>query len=252
VVGSTHVVLPVQRQGSTVSDAVRSIGPSDHEAPPLDRGAPHAATALAFLDELLQGNRAAAFALVQELVDEGVPIEDLYLHVFEPVLHETGRRWQHNRVSVAQEHYVTAATQLAMSQLYPRIFRAPRIGRTLVATCVGGELHEVGLRMVADLFELAGWDTHFLGADTPSQAVAEFAAARQADLIAVSATLPSHRDEVSRMVAVLRASSHTPILVGGRLFHLEPGLSRTIGADATASSAAEAVRVGNMLVNDSP
>jgi MerR family transcriptional regulator, light-induced transcriptional regulator len=177
-------------------------------------------------------------------------MEDVYLHVFEPVLRETGRRWQVNRISVAEEHYITAATQLAMSQLSPHIFRTPRIGRTVLATCVGGELHEVGLHMVADLFELAGWDSHYLGADAPSQAVAEFASVRGVDLVAVSATLPSHRDEVTRMVAVLRAATDAPILVGGRLFQLRPGLWRTIGADATASSAAEAVAVGSRLVDE--
>jgi MerR family transcriptional regulator, light-induced transcriptional regulator len=233
-----------------VSDSVYPIGTSGHVDPPLDRDAPFADTAIAFLDELLDGRRSAAIELVLELVDGGVPMEDVYLHVFEPVLRETGRRWQVNRISVAEEHYITAATQLAMSQLSPHIFRTPRIGRTVLATCVGGELHEVGLHMVADLFELAGWDSHYLGADAPSQAVAEFASVRGVDLVAVSATLPSHRDEVTRMVAVLRAATDAPILVGGRLFQLRPGLWRTIGADATASSAAEAVAVGSRLVDE--
>jgi MerR family transcriptional regulator, light-induced transcriptional regulator len=231
-----------------VSDSVHPVGANGPDDPPYDRHAPLADTALRFLDELLAGRRSAALQLVLELAEDGTSVEDLYLHVFEPVLRETGRRWQFNRISVAQEHYVTAATQLAMSQLYPLVFRTPRIGRTLVAACVGGELHEVGLRMVADLFELAGWDSHYLGADTPSQAVAELAAARGADLVAVSATLPSHRDEVTRMVAVLRATSPIPVLVGGRLFQLHPDLWRAIGADASATTAADAVAVGTKLV----
>ena len=65
-------------------------------------------------------------------------------------LREVGRLWQMNRLSVAQEHYVTAATQLIMSQLYPLVFRTARRDRRIVAACVGGELHELGVRMVAD------------------------------------------------------------------------------------------------------
>jgi MerR family transcriptional regulator, light-induced transcriptional regulator len=235
-----------------VSDSFNVIGANGPEDPPFDRGAPLAEAAMRFLDELLAGRRPAAVQLILELAEAGERIEDLYLHVFEPVLRETGRRWQHNRISVAQEHYITAATQLAMSQLYPVIFRTPRVGRTLVAACVGGELHEVGLRMVADLFELAGWDSHYLGADAPSQAVAELASARSADLVAISATLPSHRDEVARMVAVLRGTSATPVLVGGRLFQHQPDLWRTIGANAYATTAAEAVEVGTKLVDGIP
>jgi MerR family transcriptional regulator, light-induced transcriptional regulator len=224
------------------------VGGSHVAELPLDPAAPYAATAEAYLEDLLVGRRTSALARVDQLLDDGASVEDVYLRIFEPVLRETGRRWQRNRISVAQEHYVTAVTQLAMAQLYPRIFRTPRIGRTLVASCVGGELHEVGLRMVTDLFEFAGWDTHFLGADTPSQAVAELAAQRQADLVAVSATLPSHREEAARMVAALRSRLPVPILVGGRLFQLQPELWRIIGADATARTAGDAVAVGTRLV----
>ena len=69
-----------------------------------------------------------------------------------------------NLLSVAQEHYCTAATQLVMSQLYPRIFSTERRGRTLVAARVADDLHEIGLRMVADFFEMEGWDTFYVGA----------------------------------------------------------------------------------------
>jgi methanogenic corrinoid protein MtbC1 len=61
---------------------------------------------------------------------------------------------------VAQEHYCTAATQLIMSQLSPRLFGRDRIGRRLVVTCVGDELYELGMHMVADFFEMEGWDAY--------------------------------------------------------------------------------------------
>ncbi len=107
-------------------------------------------------------------------LDVGTPLGSLaseYLEVFAPVLREVGRLWQLGQATVGQEHLVTAATQLAMAQLYPRTFATPRIGRTIVVAAVGGELHEIGARMVADLFELGGWDSHFLGANTPTNAV---------------------------------------------------------------------------------
>ena len=63
---------------------------------------------------------------------------------------------------MAQEHYCTAATQLIMSQLYPYIFTTGKNGRVLVGTCVSGDLHEIGVRMVSDFFEMEGWDTFYL------------------------------------------------------------------------------------------
>ena len=87
---------------------------------------------------LLRGNRQAASQLILTAVARGVTVKDIYLHVFQRTQYEIGRLWQINRISVAQEHFCTAATQLIMSQLYPHIFRTERVGRRLVATCVGG------------------------------------------------------------------------------------------------------------------
>ena len=94
-------------------------------------------------------------------------MRDVYLHVFQRSQYEIGRLWQSNQISVAQEHLCTAATQLIMSQLYPFIFGTERRNRRVVAACVGGDLHEIGIRMVADFFEMDGWDTFYLGANVP-------------------------------------------------------------------------------------
>lgn len=36
---------------------------------------------------------------------------------------------------------------------------------------MGSELHEIGARMVADLFEYHGWDSIYLGAVVPAEAI---------------------------------------------------------------------------------
>ncbi len=120
------------------------LGPSPSERDPVAR------LAARYLTSLLEGNRRGAVDLVIEAADSGVSVKDLYLRLFQPAQRELGRLWQLGRVSVAQEHFCTAATQLAMSQLYPRLFASRRNGLAVVGTCVGHELHELGLRMVVD------------------------------------------------------------------------------------------------------
>ena len=109
---------------------------------------PLAAMAQQYLSLLLLGQRHSASRIIMDAVEQGVPvpIQDLYLHVFQPSQYEIGRLWQSNQISVAQEHYCTAATQLIMSQLYSRIFSSQKNGRRLVAVCVAQELHELGVR----------------------------------------------------------------------------------------------------------
>jgi methylmalonyl-CoA mutase cobalamin-binding domain/chain len=198
----------------------------------ISQDAPWADLATEYLKALLRGERHVASRLILEAVDRGVPIKDLYLHVFQRSQHEIGRLWQMNQISVAREHYCTAATQWIMSQLYPHIFATERIGRRLVATCVGGELHEIGLRMVADFFEMAGWDTYYLGANTPTESVVRAVAEREADVLGVSATLTFHVSAVADLIANVRASEagDVKILAGGYPFNIAPDLWRQVGA----------------------
>lgn len=211
---------------------------------------PHAPLARAYIEALLDGRRHEASRLVLEAVDNGVSVRDVYLHVFQRSQHEVGRLWQLNRLSVAQEHYCTAATQLVMSQLYPRIFSSERNGHTLVATCVAGDLHEIGLRMVADFFEMEGWDTFYVGANAPAASVVQAVVERGADVLAVSATITSHVRQLRELVAAVRADERArgvKILAGGYPFNVAPGLWREVGADASAADAAGAVEAAARL-----
>jgi MerR family transcriptional regulator, light-induced transcriptional regulator len=150
----------------------------------------------------------------------------------------------------AQEHYCTAATQLIMSQLYPRIFSGERNGQTLVATCVSGDLHEIGVRMVSDFFEMEGWDTYYVGANAPTESVVRTIADRRADVLAISATITSHVRTLKQLIATVRADAAcngVKVLVGGYPFNLAPELWREVGADASAPDAAMAVEMAARL-----
>jgi methanogenic corrinoid protein MtbC1 len=212
--------------------------------------APHAELARDYLRLLLAGDRRGASALILGAVRDGVSVRDVYLHVFQRTQYEIGRLWQLNEISVAQEHFCTAATQMIMSQLYPQIFASARVGRRLVAACVGGDLHEIGVRMVADFFEMAGWDTFYLGANTPLPGVLQAVEEHRPDAIAISATMSYHVGEVAALIRALRErDGRAPrILVGGYPFAVDPELWRTVGADGGASDAAAAVALAERLV----
>lgn len=211
---------------------------------------PYAALARQYLDLLLAGDRRAASKLILDVVqNQNVSIKDIYLNVFQHSQYEIGRLWQMNRISVAQEHYCTAATQMIMSQLYPFIFSNDKCDKTMVATCVGGDLHELGIRMVADFFEMAGWDTYYLGANTPTPSVIDELKERTADLLTISVTMTFHvRAAESLIKAVHSECQNVKIMVGGHPFNLEPSLWQQLGADAYSCDAQQAIDVANNLI----
>lgn len=216
----------------------------------LEEASPLGGLARDYLRLLLEGDRQQAARRILDAVAGGTQVKDIYLHVFQPSQYEIGRLWQMNRISVAQEHYCTAATQLVMSQLYPHIFSTDKIGRRFVATCVGGELHEIGMRTVADFFEMDGWDTYYLGANTPQESVLSAVEDREAHVLGISATMTFHAGKVASLVTRVREAlgGEVKILVGGYPFKVAPRLWKSIGADGFAVDAQGAVHEALRLV----
>lgn len=217
----------------------------------LNAEAPQAGLAREYFDSLLMGERHIASRLILNAVAAGVPIKEIYLHVFQPAQYEVGRLWQVNEISVAQEHYCTAATQLIMSQLYSHIFASDKHAGTMVGTCVAGDLHEIGVRMVTDFFEMDGWNTFYLGASMPAQAVVDTVAQRHAQVLGISSAMSAHFGAICELIQMVRA--HTAcqgvkILVGGYAFLVEPDLWRKMGADGCAPNAQEAITLANRLM----
>jgi methylmalonyl-CoA mutase cobalamin-binding domain/chain len=139
-----------------------------------------------------------------------------------------------------------------MSQLYSYVLETPRIDREIVIACVGGELHEVGGRMVADFFEMAGWDTYFLGANTPSDGVIETVREREVKVLGISVTITSNLSVAAELISELRESdvSEVKVLVGGRALNVAPDAWQALGADAYAADAREAVATAAGLVSN--
>lgn len=207
-----------------------------------------------FLEAALQGRRQDAVRLVLDLVRDGASPAEVMLDVLGPAQVRLGGMWERGEVTVAQEHATTVVTQLALSLLYPRVQVAHSesaesvsgpVG-TVVATSVGYEAHEIGIRMVSDLMELAGWSATYLGVDVPHQDVIATVRANRADVLAVSATMAGHVAAVRRLIAYLREApggDAVRVLVGGRPFALVPGVAARIGADGWAANPHEAMQI---------
>ena len=217
----------------------------------ISADAPLGGLAHRYLGAVLGGDRVLASQMLTDVADEGTSIRDIYLHVFQPVQREIGRLWLMNRISVAQEHYATSVTQVVMAQLYGRMFTGERHNRSLVAACVGRELHELGMRMVADFFEMDRWDTRYLGANMPNASIVQTVRESRADMLALSATMLFHVEEVAKIIEMVRAdeaTARTKVLVGGYPFNLAPDLWHRVGADGYAPDAESALVIGRELL----
>lgn len=243
-----EAVAPLE---SFLARAVERLRPGD-----LDRLDPRvglSGPAAAYLDAVLGGRREEALGLVVDAVRHGTDLATVLVDVLEPAQKAVGRLWQEGEISVAEEHLCTSVTQQAMSELYPFLFTGTHRRRRLVAVQAAGNLHEVGLRMVADLLEHEGWDTTYLGEGATPAEVVDTLASHRADVLAISACMPGQLRGVAALVAAVRADPRTArvkVVVGGRLFLVDPGLVDEIGADGTATDARRTVALCARMAED--
>ena len=172
-----------------------------------------------YLDSLLRSDTKGAMALVAEYINAGLPLGDICVDIIAEAMRRVGDLWHGHRISVDMEHYCTSVTQMALSQLYPLIFGQKRRGKRVLVACVGSELHEIGARMVADLFEYHGWDSIYLGAAVPVEAIKLAVGEHRPDLVALSVTMPQHLPHCREAVKQLREQDPgIKIAVGGNAF----------------------------------
>lgn len=177
-----------------------------------------------YLALLLDGNRRACTQMVQQLLDQDIDIQTLYADLFQKSLYEVGLLWEFNRITVAKEHLVTAITEGLLNLVYPRLFEKAgpysRNGRKVVTSCAANEFHQIGGKMVADIFELNGWDSQFLGANTPVDHMLAHIQGENPDLVSLSVSVYCNMPALKDGVGAIRGNfHHLDILVGGQAFN---------------------------------
>jgi methanogenic corrinoid protein MtbC1 len=237
-------------------DSIRRGGASDGGvlASAVEAQGADTVRAREYLRQLLERHQSRAVEVLLDAVRSGRSVAEVYETVITPALGEVGRMWHLGEATVADEHYVTMATQNALSVLRSKLPQVRPNGRRALAASVGGDLHDLGIRMVADLLESEGWQVDCLGANMPTGDLVEHAVdemgRQQFQLIALSASTGLAVRGVAGAIEALRAASpeaRAPVMVGGGVFAMVSDLWKVVGADGCARSASDAVRVAREL-----
>ncbi len=203
-----------------------------------------------YYSALIQGEPILARSAIDRALGFADSRADIYLHIIAPAQIRLGELWHQGVINVAQEHLATAITTDVMDFLRAGIEPRPSLGARAVVTPVEDDQHHIGARMVADLLAMDGWDVDFLGNGTPANDLAEFVHNRDADLLALSVTLPELLPNVAAAVEAtreLRPRGLKILLGGNALNHPEQDLS-ALGCDAIARDIPDAIRQARHLI----
>ena len=169
-----------------------------------------------FFNSLLEGNRLECQKVMEEFRKSNSSIIVLYEDIFKKSLYRIGKMWEYNKISVAVEHMATSITEGLMNELLPEIMNLERVNKRIVISCVENEEHQVGGKMVADIFEKNSWDTNYLGANIPMDELVKFCEFVKPDLICLSLSVYTNIQFLLKEITAIRQVTDKPIIIGGQ------------------------------------
>ena len=144
---------------------------------------------LQYISSLLEGDKAKCASIVANFLEQKIDLKELYIDLFQRSLYQVGKEWEKNKICVATEHIATSITECLINFAYPEIHSRKRNNNTrVVVTCAPKEFHQIGAKMVADLFEINGWETYYVGANAPCEELFKLLKSKKPSLLAVSLT----------------------------------------------------------------
>lgn len=155
--------------------------------------------------------------VVRDALAAGVTGAEVFAHVLTPAMYRIGERWERAEITAADEHLATAISNRVMGSVYEALaVEMPASKERVIVAAVEGDQHVMGLRMIADLLEGVGYETLFLGADTPLAGLLTSIARYAPSVVALGATAPWSAAKLVDTVREVRAATPSlPIIVGG-------------------------------------
>ncbi len=196
------------------------------------------------------------------LVEEAlalVGVESVCQQILQPVLHQIGERWAKGEVGISAEHYASHFVSRKLGTLFN--LSRPEEGRgPLVAACLEGEMHEIGLLLTSHFLSRRGYGIVYLGANLPLDDLLE--AIRRVTptmvLMSTSTDLGARRlAAASAELLRFRHGSHQDhnlafVGFGGSVYVANPRLREDVKGMFLGTNAAEAITAVDQLFSTMP
>lgn len=201
-----------------------------------------------YMDCLFRKDTKEAIRLIRKYVEQGIDLDDIYVEILSESMKRVGELWHTAEITVDTEHYCTSVTQMAMAQMYDQLFDGERKNKTILSVCPGMELHEMGARIVTDLFENHGWDSIFLGAAVPVDYILDSVRENHPDLVTLSVSMPQHLMDCEQAVREIKQEfPGIKVAVGGKAFESTNDIWKNWPVDIYSKDARELLTRANEL-----
>lgn len=173
----------------------------------------------------------------------------LYEEVLTPALFSIDLCQGEDKGCIWDEHVKTGIVRTVIESLYPDVIelksRSAPLGIKVLLVCPEKELHDVGLRMMSDLFSIEGFDVVFIGANTPRDQVSNAIQIERPKYVAISVTDHYHLSETKKMIEEIRSDhgNGISVILGGRAIKSNMSLFQSLDGDVFMDSYADIIKL---------
>ena len=201
---------------------------------------------------VIEGDPQQAAELARQGLAAGIdPLESINQGLV-PGIQFTGEQFSCGEMFLPDLMLAAEAMKQALAVLEPEMERRGSVRQSLGRVVIGtiqGDIHEIGKNLVGTLLSANGFEVFDLGVDVPPQRFAEKAAEVGAQIVGVSALLPTtmvRQKEVIGALAGLGLRPQVKVMVGGA--PVTRRWADQIGADGYSEDALGAVALAKTLL----
>jgi corrinoid protein of di/trimethylamine methyltransferase len=192
---------------------------------------------------VFDGEENKTVELVKQALDEGQLAADILETGLVEGLRATGNSFEKGEKFIPEMLLSSESMKKAMEILKPLLLEGSGggFGRAVLAT-VEGDVHDIGLELVATMFETAGFEVRNMGPDVPTEDIVEAVKEDNPHIVGLSALLSNTMDVMPDVLDALKDAElrdSVKVMVGGA--PVKQDFADEIGADGWAYDAASAV-----------
>lgn len=191
-------------------------------------------------------------AEVDAFLARGISAETIFIQLLAPAARRLGEEWTADRLDFLDVTMGLWRLQEVLREVAAR--SSPTTdgasSRRVLFSPMPGDQHAFGTAMIDECFTRAGWHSDLLVEPSRTSLLSNVADAEY-DLVGLTVSCDCHIGQLTSLIVAIRNVSRNPnvrVMLGGRLLIENPELVRLVGADATASTAIDALDLAERLV----
>ena len=203
-------------------------------------------------EAVILGEPDQARELAAQVLEVGIVPLTAIEEALNPGMEIVGDRFESGEYFIPDLMMAAEAMKGAMAVFEPALMARQeqrQVLGTVVIGTVEGDIHEIGKSLVGTMLSAAGFQVHDLGVDVPAGEFVERVQETGANVVGLSALLTTTMRNQEAVIEALKEAGlreQVLVIIGGA--PTGPEWAQTIGADAHAENANEAVGVVKQLL----